>query len=139
MRRNGRSSQSTPHFEEEHSLWELSFVNSQGAEHVINWELASTPEYRQMMSKYKQIEQFMQPPYIVEPMKKDGKGNGEEEPSDAERADLEKAEQKAPKSRQAQARGRDGGEDIRRASSSTTCSTRAARTTPSSATKAWAR
>ena len=52
-----------PHFEEEHSLWELAFVNSQGAEHVINWELASTPEYRQMMSKYKQIEPYMQPPY----------------------------------------------------------------------------
>ncbi len=86
-----------PHFEEEHSLWAVSFVNAQGAEHVINWELASTPEYRQMMSKYKQIEQFMQPPYIVEPMKRDGKANGTEEPSDAERADLEKAEQKAPK------------------------------------------
>ncbi len=86
-----------PHFEEEHSLWALSFVNAQGAEHVINWELASTPEYRQMMSKYKQIEHYMQPPYIVEPLKKDGGGNGAEELSDAARADLEKAEQKAPK------------------------------------------
>jgi DNA gyrase subunit B len=86
-----------PHFEEEHSLWALSFINAQGAEHIINWELASTPEYRQMMSKYKQIEQYMQPPYIVEPMKKDSSGNGSEELSDAARADLEKAEQKAPK------------------------------------------
>src|SRR5579871_3259238 len=86
-----------PHFEEEHSLWALSFVNAQGAEHVINWELASAPEYRQMMSKYKQIEQYMQPPYIVEPMKKDTGGNGAEELSDTARADLEKAEQKAPK------------------------------------------
>src|SRR5271166_5902028 len=86
-----------PHFEEEHSLWAVSFVNAQGAEHVINWELASTPEYRQMMSKYKQIEQYMQPPYIVEPLKKDSGSNGAEELSDAARADLEKAEQKAPK------------------------------------------
>ncbi len=86
-----------PNFEEEHSLWTVSFVNAQGAEHVINWELASTPEYRQMMSKFKQIEQYMQPPYIVEPMKKDGGGNGAEELSDAARADMEKAEQKAPK------------------------------------------
>ncbi len=86
-----------PHFEEEHSLWALSFVNAQGAEHVVNWELASTPEYRQMMSKYKQIEPYMQPPYIVEPMKKDSGSNGAEELSDAARADLEKAEQKAPK------------------------------------------
>src|SRR5215467_6712871 len=28
-----------PRFEEEHSLWEVTFINSQGAEHVINWEL----------------------------------------------------------------------------------------------------
>src|SRR5689334_1511783 len=35
------------HFDEEHNLWELAFVNSQGAEHRINWELASSPEYRQ--------------------------------------------------------------------------------------------
>jgi DNA gyrase subunit B len=86
-----------PRFEEEHSLWELAYVNSQGAEHIINWELASTPEYRQMMSKYKQIEQYMQPPYFVEPLKKDSGSNGNEELSDAAKADLEKAEQKAPR------------------------------------------
>ncbi len=86
-----------PHFEEEHSLWELAFVNSQGAEHVINWELASTPEYRQMMSKYKQIEPYMQPPYYIESVKKEAGSNGKEELSDAERADQEKAEQKSPK------------------------------------------
>ena len=86
-----------PHFEEEHSLWELAFVNSQGAEHVINWELASTPEYRQMMSKYKQIEAYMQPPYYIESVKKEAGSNGKEELSDAERADQEKAEQKSPK------------------------------------------
>src|SRR5271166_5931447 len=84
-------------FEEEHSLWEVAFVNSQGAEHVINWELVSAPEYRQMMSKYKQIEQYMQPPYFIEAMKKEAGGNGKEELSDAERADQEKAEQKSPK------------------------------------------
>ena len=61
----------TLRFEEEHSLWECVFVNSQGAEHVINWELASAPEYRQMMSKYKQIEMYMQPPYYIETVKKD--------------------------------------------------------------------
>jgi DNA gyrase subunit B len=86
-------------FEEEHSLWECFFVNSQGAEHVINWELVSAPEYRQMMSKYKQIELYMQPPYYIETVKKDAgsASNGKEELSDAERADQEKAEQKSPK------------------------------------------
>ena len=87
----------TLRFEEEHSLWECVFVNSQGAEHVINWELASTPEYRQMMSKYKQIEQYMLPPYFIESVKKEAGSNGKEELSDAERADQEKAEQKSPK------------------------------------------
>jgi DNA gyrase subunit B len=85
-------------FEEEHSLWECVFVNSQGAPHIIGWELASSPEYRQMMSKYKQIEQYMQPPYYIETVKKESAGSAREELSDAERTDLEKAEQKSPKS-----------------------------------------
>ena len=45
-------------FDEEHNLWEVKYVNSQGAEHLINWELASTAEYRQMLSKFKQIERL---------------------------------------------------------------------------------
>ncbi len=101
-----------PRFEEEHSLWELSFVDSQGAEHVINWELASTPEYRQMMSKYKQIEQYMQPPYFIEAAKKEAGGNGKEELSDAERADLEKAEQKSSQGVEAQDGSRNRGENL---------------------------
>src|SRR5206468_1296454 len=40
-------------FDEEHNLWEVAFVNAQGAEYVINWEMATSPEYRQMMSKFK--------------------------------------------------------------------------------------
>src|SRR5437867_632888 len=56
-------------FDEEHNLWEVRYVNSQGAEHLINWELASTPEYRQMLSKFKQIEPYMEPPFIVETAK----------------------------------------------------------------------
>ena len=86
-------------FEEEHNLWECVFVNSQGAPHIINWELASAPEYRQMMAKYKQIEQYMQPPYFIETIKKESAAaaKGKEELSDAERADQEKAEQKSPK------------------------------------------
>ncbi len=86
-------------FEEEHSLWECVFVNSQGAPHVINWELASAPEYRQMMSKYKQIEQYLQPPYFIETIKKESAGSAKnDELSDAEPADQEKPEQKSPKS-----------------------------------------
>jgi len=53
-------------FDEEHQLWCVVFVNAQGAEHVLGWDLVSTPEYRQMMSKYKQISEYMQAPYVVE-------------------------------------------------------------------------
>ena len=84
-------------FEEEHSLWECVFVSSQGAPHIISWELASSPEYRQMMAKYKQIEQYMQPPFYIETVRKESTSSAKEELSDAERADQEKAEQKSPK------------------------------------------
>src|SRR5207245_6521092 len=66
-------------FDEEHNLWEVRYVNSQGAEHVINWELASTPECRQLISKYKQIAPYMEPPFVVETVVKhtEAMGNGE--------------------------------------------------------------
>ncbi|HZQ20893.1 MAG TPA: DNA topoisomerase (ATP-hydrolyzing) subunit B [Terriglobales bacterium] len=60
-------------FEEEHNLWEVRYVNHQGAEHLINWELASTPEYRQMLAKFKQIEPYMEPPFVIETV---AKGSG---------------------------------------------------------------
>jgi DNA gyrase subunit B len=63
-------------FDEEHNLWEVSFVNSQGAEHVISWELASTPEYRQLLSKFKQIEANLEPPFVVETIAKAAPVNG---------------------------------------------------------------
>jgi DNA gyrase subunit B len=64
-------------FDEEHNLWEVRYLNSQGAEHLINWELASAPEYRQMIAKFKQIEPYMDPPFIVETLaKRSAGGNG---------------------------------------------------------------
>ena len=64
-------------FDEEHNLWEVRYLNSQGAEHLINWELASAPEYRQMLAKFKQIEPYMEPPFIVETLSKgSASGNG---------------------------------------------------------------
>src|SRR3954470_18895397 len=54
------------HFDEEHSLWEVRFVNTQGSAHVINWELATTPECRQLSAKFKQIEPYMEPPFVIE-------------------------------------------------------------------------
>ena len=96
-------------FDEEHNLWEVAFVNSQGAEHCINWELASSAEYRQMTSKFKQIEANMEPPFIVEGViKAQAPTNGnEEELSDAEREELEKAAKKTAKPPKVKGKGPD--------------------------------
>jgi len=86
-------------YDEEHNLWEATFVNAQGAEHLINWELASSPEYRQMMSKYKQIEQYMEPPFVIEWKSKEAaKSEKDEETADAEAPEPGTAEKKAAKS-----------------------------------------
>jgi DNA gyrase subunit B len=105
-------------FDEEHNLWEVRYLNSQGAEHLINWELASTPEYRQMLAKFKQIEPYMEPPFIVETLAKgsaSGNGAGVDEqgaaedndahvgaglqtrPADAEKASAKKSSKKPVK------------------------------------------
>src|SRR5882724_11761947 len=86
-------------FDEEHNLWQVKFVNSQGAEHVINWELASTPECRQLISKFKQIEPYMEPPFVVESVPRaSSKSNGDaEESSDAEGDESDKNQKKTAK------------------------------------------
>src|ERR1700758_5487821 len=73
-------------FDEEHNLWAVHFVNSQGAEHIINWELASTPECRQLIAKFKQIEQYLEPPFVVESLPRAAKSaaNAEEKNEEAE-------------------------------------------------------
>src|ERR1700680_4604715 len=83
-------------FDEEHNLWEVRYVNSQGAEHRINWELASTAEYRQLLSKFKQIEPYMEPPFVIETVAKGSSANtSAEDGSDAEPENGDKAEKKA--------------------------------------------
>jgi DNA gyrase subunit B len=86
-------------FDEEHNLWEVAYTNSQGAEHVINWELASTPECRQLLSKFKQIEEFMQPPFVIETITKPPAKSkqSEEELAEEEAATETAADERAPK------------------------------------------
>jgi DNA gyrase subunit B len=102
-------------FDEEHNLWEVLFVNSQGAEHVINCELALSPECRQLIAKFKQIEQYLEPPFVVESVPRAaktkasadksedanedeaGSDNEEENLSAAESAEAEKTEKRAGK------------------------------------------
>ena len=85
-------------FDEEHNLWELSFVNKHGAEHVINWELSSSAECRQLIAKFKQIEPYMEPPFVVETLVKAapvaGSGDGETAAED-DKTDKKTAKQPA--------------------------------------------
>jgi DNA gyrase subunit B len=78
-------------FDEEHNLWELRFVSSQGSEHKINWELASSAEYRQLLSKFKQIEPYLEPPFVVEAVAKGAAAAAEEE-AEEESAESEAGE-----------------------------------------------
>jgi DNA gyrase subunit B len=85
-------------FDEEHNLWEVRFVSSQGSEHVINWELASSAEFRQLISKFKLIEQYLEPPFIVEAVVKSAAASKEDEAAEEESADAdEKLEKKSAK------------------------------------------
>ena len=91
-------------FDEEHNLWEVRFVNSQGSEHVINWELASSAECRQLISKFKQIEPYLEPPFVVEAVTRTGAVSKEDEAEDDEAAEPDeksgkKTAKSAPKNR----------------------------------------
>jgi DNA gyrase subunit B len=87
-------------FDEEHNLWEAAFVSSQGAEHIVNWELASSAECRQLLSKFKQIEQYMEPPFVVETLPRGAAAStngGESDDGDAAEKDDKKIAKAAPK------------------------------------------
>ncbi len=70
---------SEPAFDEEHQTYSVTFVDAQGSERHIDWALASSPEYRQMMAKYTQIQEQLEPPFFIEYAKKDAKAIAEEE------------------------------------------------------------
>ena len=52
--------------DEEHHTWSICFTDNQGASRCIDWMLASSPEFRQMMSKYAQIKDYLEPPFLIE-------------------------------------------------------------------------
>jgi DNA gyrase subunit B len=55
-----------PSLDEEHQTWSVSFTDAQGAVRRIDWALASSPEYRQMMAKHAQIKEELEPPFLIE-------------------------------------------------------------------------
>jgi DNA gyrase subunit B len=75
--------------DEEHHTWSISFTDAQGAERHIDWTLASSPEFRQMMSKYTLIKEFLEPPFLIEYAAKPG---AEPSPAEASEAGTETAE-----------------------------------------------
>jgi len=88
----------TTHFDEELQIWDVRFVNSHGTPHSISWALISSPEYKQMMSRYRQIAEFMKPPFHVEWVRNvEAKEDAEDVISTAEKADAEKVEGKTIK------------------------------------------
>ena len=69
--------------DDEHHTWSISFTDSQGATRSIDWNLASSPEFRQMMSKYSLIKEFLEPPFLIEFAAKPGTAEATPETEDA--------------------------------------------------------
>ncbi len=52
--------------DEEHHTWSICLTDAQGATRCVDWTLASSPEFRQMMAKYSLIKEFLEPPFLIE-------------------------------------------------------------------------
>jgi len=55
-----------PERDEEHQTWSLSFTDTQAAVRHIDWSLANSAEFRQMMAKYALIKDQLEPPFLIE-------------------------------------------------------------------------
>ncbi len=74
---------SAPVFDEEHRTWSVSYSDAQGAPRKLDFALASSPEYRQMMAKYAQLSEQLQAPFTVEYAAK-GAAQPEPDPEESE-------------------------------------------------------
>jgi DNA gyrase subunit B len=89
-----------PEFDEEHQTWSLSFTDAQGFVRRIDWALAASAEFKQMMAKYALIKDQLEPPFLIEYASKTAAEVVQEEAeADAEVAatPMEPAAAKAPK------------------------------------------
>jgi DNA gyrase subunit B len=73
-----------PQEDEEHHTWSICYTDAQGATRCIDWTMASSPEFRQMMAKYSQISQYLEPPFLIEFAPKGGSDAPAEEPEGTE-------------------------------------------------------
>jgi len=92
---------SKPVEDEEHHTWSVCYTDSQGASRCIDYALASSPEFRQMMSKYSQISQYLEPPFLIEYAAK-----AAPEPAGEELEGTEFEEGQAPAKAKAEAKAR---------------------------------
>ncbi len=69
--------------DEEHHTWSVCFTDAQGATRCIDWNLASSPEFRQMMAKYTLIKEFLEPPFLIEFATKGAAAEAAEETEEA--------------------------------------------------------
>jgi DNA gyrase subunit B len=83
--------------DDEHHTWSVCFTDAQGATRCIDWALASSPEFKQMMSKYILIKEFLEPPFLIEYLAKAAtpEASIEARPEDAEPAEVGAAEAQA--------------------------------------------
>ncbi|HZL53828.1 MAG TPA: DNA topoisomerase (ATP-hydrolyzing) subunit B [Terracidiphilus sp.] len=87
--------------DEEHHTWSICFTDAQGATRCIDWTLASSPEFRQMMAKYSLIKEFLEPPFLIEFAAKGAAANAEAEAEEAEEGGDGEAQAEAKQARRA--------------------------------------
>jgi DNA gyrase subunit B len=87
--------------DEEHHTWSICFTDAQGATRSIDWVLASSPEFRQMMSKYTLIKEFLEPPFLIEYAVKGAAVVAAEAAEDAEEAEGTEIQPEAKQARRA--------------------------------------
>jgi DNA gyrase subunit B len=97
----GFKSINAPVEEEEHHTWSLRFKDAQGQDRDINWALASSPEFKQMMSKFMLIKAYLEPPFLIEYATKNA--TAETAAEDAEAAEAAAAPDAAPEAAEVQA------------------------------------
>jgi DNA gyrase subunit B len=93
----GFKSLNEPVEDEEHHTWSICFTDAQGAVRCVDWNLASSPEFRQMMAKYTLIKEFLEPPFLIEFAPKavveaSQEADSETDTDEAEGSDAETAE-----------------------------------------------
>jgi len=80
-------------FDEEHSMYSLSYTDAQGAVRKIDWTLASAPESRQMLAKHAQIREQLVGPFLIEYAAKQAAPASSAAPSQSDLDEADEVEQ----------------------------------------------